>query len=58
MDFLLDEFNPLALRIIMERECEIRAFVPEKYWKMLGLFETLKNPPRLVATRRREAGKN
>ena len=29
-----------ALRIIMEREREIRAFVPEKYWKILGLFET------------------
>ena len=31
-----------ALRIIMEREREIRAFVPEKYWKILGLFETPK----------------
>ena len=31
-----------ALRIIMEREREIRAFVPEKYWKILGLFETRK----------------
>ncbi|MCX6751823.1 MAG: type I DNA topoisomerase [Candidatus Nomurabacteria bacterium] len=31
-----------ALRIIMEREREIRAFVPEKYWKLLGLFETIK----------------
>src|SRR3989344_5180275 len=29
-----------ALRIIMEREREIRAFVREKYWKILGLFET------------------
>jgi len=29
-----------ALRIIMEREREIRAFVPEKYWKLFGLFET------------------
>jgi len=27
-----------ALRIIMEREREIRAFVPEKYWKIFGLF--------------------
>jgi len=26
----------------MEREREIRAFVPEKFWKILGLFETLK----------------
>ncbi|KKP78147.1 MAG: topoisomerase protein [Candidatus Nomurabacteria bacterium GW2011_GWC2_35_35] len=26
----------------MEREREIRAFVSEKYWKILGLFETLK----------------
>ena len=31
-----------ALRIIMEREREIRAFVPEKFWKILGLFETQK----------------
>ena len=31
-----------ALRIIMEREREIRAFIPEKYWKILGLFETSK----------------
>ncbi len=31
-----------ALRIIMEKEREIRAFLPEKYWKILGLFETQK----------------
>ncbi len=31
-----------ALRIIMEREREIRAFIPEKFWKILGLFETKK----------------
>jgi DNA topoisomerase-1 len=31
-----------ALRIIMEREREIRAFIPERYWKILGLFETEK----------------
>jgi len=31
-----------ALRIIMEREREIRAFVPEKYWKIFGMFETAK----------------
>ena len=31
-----------ALRIIMEREREIRAFVSERYWKLLGLFETQK----------------
>lgn len=31
-----------ALRIIMEREREIRAFVPEKYWQISGLFETIK----------------
>lgn len=28
-----------ALRIIMEREREIRAFVPEKFWRIFGLFE-------------------
>ncbi len=31
-----------ALRIIMEREREIRAFIPEKYWRIFGLFETVK----------------
>lgn len=31
-----------ALRIVMEREREIRAFVPEKFWKISGLFETEK----------------
>ncbi len=31
-----------ALRIIMEREREIRAFVPEKYWVLEGLFKTEK----------------
>ncbi|HEV7702566.1 MAG TPA: type I DNA topoisomerase [Candidatus Paceibacterota bacterium] len=31
-----------ALRIIMEREREIRAFIPEKFWKIKGLFETQK----------------
>lgn len=29
-----------ALRIIMEREREIRAFIPEKYWRIRGLFDT------------------
>lgn len=29
-----------ALRIIMEKEREIRAFVPEKFWRISGLFET------------------
>ncbi len=29
-----------ALRILMEREREIRAFVPEQYWTLEGLFET------------------
>lgn len=31
-----------ALRIIMEREREIRAFIPEKFWRLTGLFETQK----------------
>lgn len=31
-----------ALRIIMEREREIRAFVPEKYWMIKGLWDTNK----------------
>jgi len=29
-----------ALRIIMEKEREIRAFIPEKYWKIEGLWDT------------------
>lgn len=29
-----------ALRILMEREREIRAFIPEKYWIIEGLFNT------------------
>lgn len=29
-----------ALRIIMEREREIRAFIPENYWIIEGIFET------------------
>jgi len=31
-----------ALRIIMEREREIRAFIPEKYFKIWGDFKTFK----------------
>jgi len=31
-----------ALRIIMEKEREIRAFVPEKFWKIVGFFENKK----------------
>ncbi len=34
-----------ALRIIMEREREIRAFIPEAYWVLEGLFAS----PRLVS---------
>lgn len=34
-----------ALRIIMEREREIRAFIPEKYWRIFGLFETPSHHP-------------
>jgi len=30
----------VALRLIVEREQERRAFVPEEYWKIEGLFET------------------
>lgn len=38
-----------ALRIIMEREREIRAFIPEKYWKLFGDFET-KNKEKITLT--------
>jgi DNA topoisomerase-1 len=36
-----------ALRIIMEREREIRAFIPEQYWTLEGLFDT-KNKTQLT----------
>jgi len=39
-----------ALRIIMEREREIRAFVPEQYWTLEGLFETQKKKEKLTLT--------
>ncbi len=32
-----------ALRIIIEREREIRAFIPEKYWILEAIFKTPKN---------------
>ena len=32
-----------ALRIIMEREREIRAFIPETYWSISGLWKTAGN---------------
>ena len=31
-----------ALRIIMEKEREIRAFIPEKFWRIIGFFENKK----------------
>jgi len=31
-----------ALRIVMEKEREIRAFIPEKFWRIWGSFETQK----------------
>lgn len=31
-----------ALRIIMEREREIRSFIPETFWRIQGIFETPK----------------
>lgn len=36
-----------ALRIIMEREREIRAFIPEQYWTIEGIFNT-KNKEKLT----------
>lgn len=40
-----------ALRIIMEKEREIRAFTPEKYWVLEGLWETKnKNKINLTCT--------
>jgi DNA topoisomerase-1 len=41
-----------ALRIIMEREREIRAFIPEKYWVIEGLWNTTKAAPlRLICSK-------
>ncbi|MFA5773121.1 MAG: type I DNA topoisomerase [Candidatus Paceibacterota bacterium] len=34
-----------ALRIIMEREREIRAFIPEQYWTIEGTFKTSPKAP-------------
>jgi DNA topoisomerase-1 len=34
-----------ALRLIMEREREIRAFIPEDYWIITGQFNTKKKDP-------------
>ncbi|NCU28199.1 MAG: type I DNA topoisomerase [Candidatus Moranbacteria bacterium] len=39
-----------ALRIIMEREREIRAFIPEKYWSIEGDFNLNKNKIKLTCT--------
>ena len=39
-----------ALRIIMEREREIRAFIPEKYWTIQGLFSAGKEQFPLVCS--------
>src|SRR5512147_426147 len=38
----------VALRIICDREAEIRAFVPEEYWNLTALLEG-SNPPPLEA---------
>jgi DNA topoisomerase-1 len=39
-----------ALRIIMEREREIRAFIPEQYWMIEGDFTADKNKFTLICT--------
>ena len=39
-----------ALRILMEREREIRAFIPEKYWVIEGLFSANKERFPLVCS--------
>ncbi|MFA5001198.1 MAG: type I DNA topoisomerase [Candidatus Paceibacterota bacterium] len=35
-----------ALRLIVEREKEIRAFIPVAYWVIDAMFEDTKNPPK------------
>jgi DNA topoisomerase I len=34
----------VAVKLIVEREREILAFVPQEYWKITGLFSTLNDP--------------
>lgn len=34
----------VAVKLIVEREREILAFVPQEYWKITGLFSTAKDP--------------
>ncbi len=38
-----------ALRIIMEKEREIRAFIPEKFWTITGVFKT-ENKQEIILT--------
>jgi DNA topoisomerase-1 len=39
----------VAVRLLVEREREIRAFKPEEYWRLIGYFTTsLKNAPSLA----------
>ncbi len=44
-----------ALRIIMEKEREIRAFVPENYWVLTGVFETEKKSEILLTCEKEPA---
>ena len=47
-----------ALRIIMEREREIRAFIPEKFWVIEGVFETTKKEKITLTCDEEPKGKN
>lgn len=38
-----------ALKIIVDREREIKAFVPEEYWIISAVLEKPKNPPKFTA---------
>ncbi|MDD3102099.1 MAG: type I DNA topoisomerase [Patescibacteria group bacterium] len=44
-----------ALRIIMEREREIRAFIPENYWVLTGEFQTEKKDASTPSTSSEQA---
>ena len=44
-----------ALRIIMEREREIRAFIPENYWVLTGEFQTEKQDASTPSTSSEQA---
>ena len=48
----------VALRLICDREREIRAFVPEEYWSVLAHLDGRRSPPIFPANLAKKDGKN